>query len=109
MFLIGISAQLMIYLLVPAFLFVCFYYKEPYENPENTVLFPVEQSYMQYVETQESCFFFAETEIQTDSQHIPVWPTTKKVKYPSRPTTMPVYPILQIPLLRAPPDFSAIY
>lgn len=40
MFFLGISAHLFIYLLVPAFLVVCFYFRGTYGSPEVSSLLP---------------------------------------------------------------------
>ncbi len=49
MFLVGISAHLLIYLLVPAFLVVCFYFKGTTGNPEISVLVPETRVYEQNI------------------------------------------------------------
>lgn len=49
MFLVGISAHLLIYLLVPAFLVVCLYFKGTAGNPEIPVLVPEARVYEQNI------------------------------------------------------------
>lgn len=110
MFFLGASAQLFIYLLVPAFLIVCFYFSGIQGNPEIVSTFPEAVMY-EYTagHSQITSAYFYEVKMQEAAARKPQ--PARQPFLMQRQAVMlwlPVYystPVLASSLLRAPPAF----
>lgn len=101
MFLIGASSSLIVYLLVPAFLIICLYFKGIAGGTEGVVPPPAYcYAYQEQTQEESICLFAAEKEKQEAAEV--VFPAEENA-LPAYGTSLPPSPALRENTGRAPP------